>query len=279
MKILVVKKNGIKNIYLKKLENALNNFSWKHKVIDYNEIDNYYNSVNEKKINEKFDMLISFGGDGTILKSARLASELNISVLGINAGTLGFLTSINDINSIDESFKKIAKNEYYYENRYMIETKVLRKNKVIFKTYAVNEATITTKNIRKIGKYNVFINDEDELFNEYSADGLIISTPTGSTAHSLSAGGPIVEPNVKCFILTAVCPHAFNERSIIISDDKKIIVKVLNDDQLVDIDGRVVEELNVDDRVIISKLKKPVKYITFNKNFFITNIKNKIKKI
>lgn len=279
MKILVVKKNGIKNIYLKKLENALNNFSWKHKVIDYNEIDNYYNSVNEKKINEKFDMLISFGGDGTILKSARLASELNISVLGINAGTLGFLTSINDINSIDESFKKIAKNEYYYENRYMIETKVLRKNRVIFKTYAVNEATITTKNIRKIGKYNVFINDEDELFNEYSADGLIISTPTGSTAHSLSAGGPIVEPSVKCFILTAVCPHAFNERSIIISDDKKIIVKVLNDDQLVDIDGRVVEELNVDDRVIISKLKKPVKYITFNKNFFITNIKNKIKKI
>lgn len=279
MNILVVKKNNIKNHFLTKLEKSLNKAKWKYKIIDFDETEDFYSNIKNKNNNAKFDLLISFGGDGTILKSARIARELKIPILGINAGTLGFLTSINDLNELDEKFNLISEKKYYYENRYMIEAKVIRDGKKIFNTYAVNEATITTQNIRKIGKYSVYIDDEEELFNEYRADGLLISTPTGSTAHSLSAGGPIVEPNVNCFILTAVCPHAFNERSIVISDNKKLYVKILNNDQLIDIDGRVAKELEINDIIVITKLKTPIKYITFNKNFFITNIKNKIKNI
>lgn len=279
MKILVIKKSKLKRTDLIKLSSVLKSKKCDFDVVDYNDVEEFYSVIHKKGFKNKYDILVSFGGDGTILKAARVARKLDIPILGINVGTIGFLTSINNMKQLKIYFEKFLNNDFIYENRYMLCIDVYRNEELIFTSYAVNEATITSYNLRKIGKYDVRIGDVNDEFNEYRADGLIISSPTGSTAHSLSAGGPIVEPSVNCFILTAICPHAFNERSIIVSDKKDVFIKILNDGQLVDVDGRIETKLNIDDIVKISKLKKPIRYIVFNKNNFLNNVKSKIRNI
>lgn len=281
MKALVVVKNQIdKNkgdlqSLVKELEKRKISFY----LINYDEVDNFYNKIHEKSFKNTFDILISFGGDGTILKSARIARKLDIPVFGVNVGTLGFLTSINDVKDIGKALDRIKKGDYLFEKREMLNVEVYRSNRKIFKAYAVNEATITTSNLCKMGKYNVYIGSNKDLFNEYRADGLIVASPTGSTAHSLSAGGPIVAPDVNCFILTAICPHAFNQRSVVICNKETISVEVKANSQIIDIDGRVEISLCMNDIVKIKKLNKIVKYIVFENNHFLTNIKSKIKRI
>lgn len=279
MKALIIKREKIKNTDLKKLLISLDKKNVKYELVEYNTVDEFYNDIHKKDFVNTYNILISLGGDGTILKSARVARKLNIPILGINVGTLGFLTSINDLKNIDTYVDLLIKKKYNLEERSMLNVEVFRESDNIFLSYAVNEATITTQNLRKIGKYNVSIGSIENVFNEYRADGLIIASPTGSTAHSLSAGGPIVAPDVNCFIISAICPHAFNQRSIVVNGDSDIYVSILNEEQIVDIDGRVTCDLMKDDVVKISKLKKTVKYIVFNDNNFLNNIKNKIKSI
>ena len=279
MNILVIKKTNIKNSDLNKLTILLKKKKCSFDIVDYNEVEEFYSLIHKKDFKNTYDILLSFGGDGTILKAARVARKLDIPILGINVGTVGFLTSVYNLKQLNTYFEKLLNGEFLYEDRYMLCIDVYRKEKSIFKSYAVNEATLTSYNLRKMGKYDVRIGNIENEFNEYRADGLIVSSPTGSTAHSLSAGGPIVEPSVNCFILTAICPHAFNERSIIISDKKIVFIKILDEGQLVDIDGRIEYSLNTDDVVKISKLKKPVRYIVFDTNNFLNNIKCKIRNI
>ena len=279
MKLLIIKKSKIKATDLNKFTNILKSSKCEFDIVDYSEVEDFYNLIHKKNFKSDYDILVSFGGDGTILKAARVARKLDIPILGINVGTIGFLTSINSIKQLKEYFGRVLNNDYIYEDRYMLCIEVYRNGKSIFKSYAVNEATFTSYNLRKMGKYDVRIGSPENEFNEYRADGLIVSSPTGSTAHSLSAGGPIVEPSVNCFILTAICPHAFNERSIVISDKKNVYIKILNDGQLVDVDGRIETSLNVNDIVKVSKLKKAIKYIVFDNNNFLNNIKSKIRNI
>lgn len=268
------KKSNIKN-----LEKALINNQITYDIVSFGDIEDFYEKIKQKKIKKKYNLLISYGGDGTVLKSARIAKKLDVPILGINAGTLGFLTSIDDTKDISTYIKRIKKKDYICIERGMLDIKVLRNKKVEYATCAVNEATIFSKELSKMGKYEMFIGDENGAFNEYNADGLIVATPTGSTGHSLSAGGPIVSPEVKCFIITAICPHSFNQRSVLVGDSKKVLIKVMSDKQAVDIDGRVNFALNKEDYVEVTKFKKAVKYITFEKNHFINNLKNKIKNI
>lgn len=279
MKLLIIKKSKIKVTDLNKFTNILKSSKCEFDIVDYSEVEDFYNLIHKKNFKSDYDILVSFGGDGTILKAARVARKLDIPILGINVGTIGFLTSINSIKQLKEYFGRVLNNDYIYEDRYMLCIEVYRNGKSIFKSYAVNEATFISYNLRKMGKYDVRIGSLENEFNEYRADGLIVSSPTGSTAHSLSAGGPIVEPSVNCFILTAICPHAFNERSIVISDKKNVYIKILNDGQLVDVDGRIETSLNVDDIVKVSKLKKAIRYIVFDNNNFLNNIKSKIRNI
>lgn len=279
MKILVVSKNNIskKKASVKSLKNLLDKKKIDYQIIDFNEVDSFYNEIHDKKFKNTFDILLSFGGDGTILKAARVARKLDIPILGVNMGTVGFLTTIKDLSELSTAIDKIKKKEYLYEERSMIDIEVLRENEKIFKAYAVNEATFMTATLSKIGKYEIFIGSKESLFTEVNADGFIIATPTGSTAHSLSAGGPIVSPSVNCFIITALYPHTLNQRSFVVADDKELFVKVSSDNQVIDIDGRINCELCKGDIITIKKLKKMVKYIVFKKNNFLNNIKEKIK--
>lgn len=283
MKYLIVIKNNHGKIKkdLQILKKVLLKKHCKFDIITYDDVEEFYIGIHDKNVlkNTDYDVLISFGGDGTILKSARIARKLDIPILGINEGKLGFLNTLNGLEGIEKYIEKVNKKQYLYEKRSMINMEVIRDNRCVFNAYAVNESTIMTKDLGKIGKYEVYIEDLNNAFNEYRADGLIISNPTGSTGHSFSAGGPIVAPNVNCFIITAICPHAFNQRSIVVSSDEKIFVKIVCDNQVVDIDGRIKYNLDSGDFVKISKLKKQLNFITFEKNSFINSINNKIKNL
>lgn len=279
MNALIVKKNNItrKKDKINYLFESLNKHKISYTVIDYNEVEDFYKRIHNNDYKNKFNILISFGGDGTILKSARIARKLKIPILGVNAGTIGFLTAVNDLTDIDVAIKRIVKKEYNYIDRSMLDVKVYRDDKIIFNSYAVNEATITTINISKISKYKLFLGKENNILTELSADGVIIATPTGSTAHSFSAGGPIVLYDVNCFIITPICPFTLNQRSYVVNSKKSVNVEVLNNDQFVDIDGRINCDLLLGDRVVITELKNKVKYIAFDNNTFFENIRNKIK--
>lgn len=278
MKALVVVKENItkKDAKLSKLTSELTKKSIEYDILYYSEIDNFYDEIHKKSFKNDYDIMISFGGDGTILRAARIARKLSIPIFGINAGKVGFLTSIDDLNNISEYLKLLLNKKYYYENRSMLDVCVYRDKKNVFEAYAVNETTITVKCIINIGHYKVSIGSEDNVFNYYSSDALIVASPTGSTAHSLAAGGPIVAPSVDCFIITPICSHALNQRSVVIPTENKVIVSIEEDNQIIDIDGRRYFELEVGDKIYIKKLPKTVKYITFEKNQFINNVKNKI---
>ena len=279
MKILVIAKNNInhKKPSIESLKKLLSKKKFDYYIVEFDMVDDFYEKIHGKKFKNTFDLLLSFGGDGTILKSARVARKLNIPILGVNVGTIGFLTSINDFSNLGEALDIVAKKKCVYDERSMIDVEVIRDKKMVFKSYAVNELSVVTKNLCKIGKYKISIEDGNELFSEISADGVIVATPTGSTAHSLSAGGPIVFPSVNCFIITPLYPHTLNQRSFVLNDDKRIYLEVLNDNQLADVDGRAEINLSRGDLIIIKKLNRTVKYIVFENNSFLNNVREKIR--
>lgn len=279
MNILVVAKNNISKgkATVKSLKALLDKKRIKYQIITFNEVEEFYNEIHDKNYKNNFDLLLSFGGDGTILKSARIARKLDIPILGVNAGTIGFLTSVNDFKELDTAIDKIKNKNYLFEERSMIEVRVLRKEEEVFKAYAVNEATFMTSSLSKMGKYKILIGEERSLFTELNADGVIVATPTGSTAHSLSAGGPIVSPSVNCLIITPLYPHTLNQRSFVINDHKELSINIMANTQEVDIDGRISFELNKEDEVVIKRLKKTIKYIVFKNNNFLNTIKDKIR--
>ena len=279
MNILVVTKNNISKgkVTVKSLKSLLDKKKIKHQIITFDEVEDFYNKIHEKNFKNNFDLLLSFGGDGTILKSARIARKLDIPILGVNAGTIGFLTSVNDFGDLEVAIDRIKKKDYLFEERSMTEAKVIRDEEEVFKAYAVNEATLMTSSLSKMGKYKMFIGEERSLFTELNADGVIVATPTGSTAHSLSAGGPIVSPSVNCLIITPLYPHTLNQRSFVINDNKELCISIMANKQVVDIDGRVSFELKKEDDVVIKRLKKTIKYIVFKNNNFLNTIKDKIK--
>ncbi len=279
MNILVVTKNNISKgkVTVKSLKSLLDKKKINYQIITFDEVEEFYDEIHDKNFKNSFDLLLSFGGDGTILKSARIARKLDIPILGVNAGTIGFLTSVNDFEGLEIAIDRIKKKDYLFEERSMIEAKVIRDEEEVFKAYAVNEATLMTSSLSKIGKYKMFIGEEKSLFTELNADGVIVATPTGSTAHSLSAGGPIVSPSVNCLIITPLYPHTLNQRSFVINDNKELRISVMSNRQVVDIDGRVNFELEKEDEVVIKRLKKTIKYIVFKNNNFLNTIKDKIK--
>ena len=279
MNILVVTKNNISKgkVTVKSLKSLLDKKNINHQIITFDEVEDFYNKIHEKNFKNNFDLLLSFGGDGTILKSARIARKLDIPILGVNAGTIGFLTSVNDFGDLEVAIDRIKKKDYLFEERSMIEAKVIRDEEEVFKAYAVNEATLMTSSLSKMGKYKMFIGEERSLFTELNADGVIVATPTGSTAHSLSAGGPIVSPSVNCLIIKPLYPHTLNQRSFVINDNKELCISIMANKQVVDIDGRVSFELKKEDKVVIKRLKKTIKYIVFKNNNFLNTIKDKIK--
>lgn len=274
MNFLIIKNLTFKkcNTIVKKFINVLNKNSIKYKEVDVEWLND---ENNFKLLKNNFDIIITFGGDGTIISATRIAHLLNAPIMGINLGHIGFLTSITEKDDFNTIIKMLKNKKYYVDRRNLIKGEVYRGNKKIYDSISINDITIASSLYCKMGKYSLYL--DDYLFNDYRSDGLIISTVTGATGHTLSAGGPIVSLKVPAFIITAICPHALNQRSLVVSNNTKIEVKIKKDGQVCDFDGRRQIKLLINDSIKIKKYNKYISFINFDKNFLYNSIKNKIK--
>ena len=220
------------------------------------------------------DMIISIGGDGTFLKSARLSTGKPI--VGINTGTLGYLTEVSPEN-IKKALEDILNGNYHTEKRMMLEGEVLRANGDSIKIpESLNEIAIS-KNIFGVVRFDAIVNGK--LINSYTADGILVCTPTGSTAYNLSCGGPIVDPTANIMTLTPIAPHTILNRSIIISDDSTVELEITelreNTSSHVLYDGKAIEVFS-GDVVRIKKSNKITKILKLEDRSFIDSIRENI---
>lgn len=177
------------------------------------------------------ECLLILGGDGTMIQAAKDFCKKQIPLLGVNLGTLGFLTEVEKQN-IEESLQEIYVGNYKIEHRIMLEGIQKTGDKVTYNGVALNDFVLNKSRESRLITLHVYVNDE--LMDTYVCDGLIISTPTGSTAYNLSAGGPVLTPEVRAFIITPICPHSLNKRSLVLSAKDKIIVKVGKSKEIMD---------------------------------------------
>lgn len=231
---------------------------------------------NRQDILEGTDAIISLGGDGTFLKVARTTYEKELPILGINLGTLGFLTEV-DKDKIEEAVECLFTGKYTIEKRMMLEAEITRNGEVIGSDLALNDIVISRGALSRILHLKTYINDA--FVDNFPGDGLIISTPTGSTAYSLSAGGPIVEPDLDIIIVTPICPHILYTRSFITNGDRK--VKAITDESyehtaMVTIDGQEGYEIRGGDVVEVSKAKHYIRLIRINPRDFFNILRSKI---
>ena len=228
--------------------------------------------INRVDINEILDndLIISIGGDGTMLQSAKLAHKLNIPITGINKGRLGFLTDINPDNA-GETIRNIINGEYVEENRLLIKAAVNQhlENPVI--GYGLNDVAIKRRETGRMIRIQVSI--DQKYINTHEGDGFIIASPTGSTAYALSCGGPILKPDIEALILVPICPHSLNDRPLVIPVHSEINVSAelgKGETAEIDLDGDTFSELNSEDDLTIKvssqfiKLIHPEDYDYFN---------------
>ena len=226
-----------------------------------------------KDLSSDFDFMFSIGGDGTFLESVNLVRDLNIPIVGINSGRLGFLANIAKENTV-EAIQKLKKGEYEIEERTLLE---LETNNNLFGEFnkALNELTIVKKDTSSMITVKTYV--DGEYLNSYWTDGLIISTPTGSTGYSLSVGGPIVMPGTKNFIIAPIAPHNLTVRPMVIPDDKEIVLKVdgREDSFLATLDFRS-KVFDKSMELTIRKAKYTIKTVKFPDSSFFETIRNKL---
>ncbi len=203
---------------------------------------------------EKCDFAIVFGGDGSIISTARSLSEAGLPVVGVNLGKLGFLAEFS-VGELEESFEDIISGRAPVERRMMLNCRVLGDGKEGFSSAAVNDVFITAGPPFRMVELKISV--DDQVLADCVSDGLIISTPTGSTAYNLSAGGPIVSPRIEAMVITPICPHSLSFRPIVINANSRVEVSGVrvNPGTTVSIDGQVSTGLSANDVVVVERKK------------------------
>ncbi len=223
---------------------------------------------------EEADIICSIGGDGTFLETSRLSK--GSPIIGINCGTLGYLTDVNP-DDLQKAMEDLLNNKYYIEERMMLEGEIIKSNgESVNIPPALNDISIS-KNTFGVVRFDTIV--DDKLINSYTADGIIICTPTGSTAYNLSCGGPIMDPTANIIAITPIAPHSVLNRSVILSDTSVVEIKIteLRNQTLsyVLYDGKPIE-VKTGDKIRIYKSDKITKIIKLNWQSFIENIRKKI---
>jgi NAD+ kinase len=228
-----------------------------------------------KEIPSISDIIIVFGGDGTLLSVARLVGKLGVPILGVNLGGLGFITEISR-DDIRKEINKVFSGNYSFEERIMLLADVYRKGRKIVKQNALNDVVLNKSALSRMFEFDISINDQ--YVSTFRADGLIVSTPTGSTAHSLSAGGPILYPTLESFLMTPICPHALTSRPIVLPDTFVLEATVKSgDDVYLTLDGQVGFPLKVRDRIKIRKADYKTKFIVLHDRDYFQILRTKLK--
>lgn len=226
-------------------------------------------------ITADLDMLLILGGDGTLLHVAYRASQLGIPVAGINLGDLGFLTEIA-ISERYESLEAILQGKVVIEERMMLKTRCHFGKEVSKWRSALNDVVITKGNIDQMVQLSAWVGDE--FITTYKADGLIFSTPTGSTAYNLSAGGPIIHPGLKSILVTPICPFMLESRSVLLPADKLLRAKVAGMVETVNVivDGRFVWDMRESDTLEVLVLETPLRLICSPQKGYFDILRNKL---
>ncbi len=220
------------------------------------------------------DVLICLGGDGTILHASKLAAERDIPILGVNIGTLGFMAELEAWNL--PLLKTLKDHTYKIEKRMMLEVNVISGDKVIYTDYALNDAVITKGAVARVLQMKVCCNDSEVL--AFSGDGVILSTPTGSTAYSLSAGGPIVEPTAENILITPICAHGPNTSCFVTEPSRVISVtvdKIGRRNAFLSVDGGRAFRLDANDKVTVKRAERVTKLVRLNDQDFFQTITRK----
>lgn len=233
--------------------------------------------VDECDIYSMVDYAIVLGGDGTIIQCATKCAKNNIPVMGINMGTVGFLTEV-EIDDISEAVNKLLNDDFETEKRMMLCTEIIKDSKTVSVHHALNDVVISKTIDEKLINIGLYTNNE--LVNSYNADGLIIATPTGSTGYSISAGGPVADPLMQLYIATPICAHMLSARSAILSAEKEIIIKIGNNradtDAVVTTDGDIRGYINSADEIRISKSEFEFELIKTVKQSFYETLLSKL---
>ena len=223
------------------------------------------------------DMLVCFGGDGTILHMAKTATRNGIPILGVNIGTMGFMAELESTEL--QELARLAADDYSVEERMMLDVSVYRDRDIIFHDICLNDVVITKGSVARIVHMAVKCDGVQAL--ECGGDGIIVSTPTGSTAYSLSAGGPIVEPDAHSILITPICPHDVASRCIVASDKREITVELTRNSRrnaYLSADGGKTLRMNMGDVATIRKSKLTTKLVRLRDRSFydVVNMKFRI---
>lgn len=228
-----------------------------------------------KELDSSYDLFLSIGGDGTLLKSVTFVRDLNIPIVGINTGRLGFLATLQK-ESITESLEKILNGNYTVSERTLLSIATNPKNETLSQLhFALNEIAVNRKNTTSMIKVDTWI--DNEYLNSYWSDGLIISTPTGSTGYSLSCGGPVIHPSAQSLVITPIAPHNLNARPLVIPDNRIITLKVSGREEsyLISLDSRIATLQN-DTEITIQKAPFTIKLVQMNDDSFIKTLREKL---
>lgn len=223
----------------------------------------------------KPDCLIVLGGDGTILWVAREAARRNMPLFGINLGKLGFLTE-GEARQYKTLLDELVRGAYYVEKRMMLSCSILRENKAIKTHLALNDVLIKNAGYRMM---TITACSNDDVIDQFRADGLIVSSPTGSTAYSLAAGGPVVAPGTDIMIVNPVCPHRLHDRAYVIPAEKQVFSAQFDPEEkdiIVSIDGQKMMPIRSDDQVVVKKADVYAKLLRLNAASFYDRLRNKL---
>lgn len=230
-------------------------------------------------IPEDVDLMLVLGGDGTVLQAARETIQYHIPMIGVNLGTLGYIAQI-ETSGLDVALEQLLKGDYSKESRMLLKGQTILENGEIREDLALNDIVIARSGYLRIVSIRIIVNGM--FLNEYQADGIIITTPTGSTGYNLSAGGPLVEPSAKLIMLTPICPHTLNQRSIILSaeDEIEIEIPLGKEDKEQELeayfDGTRSMTLRSGDRILVKKSEECAEFIQLSKISFLEKLHQKM---
>jgi NAD+ kinase len=212
-------------------------------------------------------LALVLGGDGTLLSAARAVSQVGTLILGVNLGTLGFLTELA-LADLYPALEAIEKGRYMVDSRSMLKCSLVRAGKVLAQHLALNDVVVSKSAISRLNHFELFV--DMEFVSSYKADGVIVATPTGSTAYSLGAGGPILKPDVDAFVITPVSPHGLTHRPVVVRDSVEIEVQVKTGEEeaYLSLDGQVGMPVRDADAVRCVRAEHPAKLLRFQKTFF-----------
>lgn len=235
-----------------------------------------HNSTDNRDIPDNLLCIIVLGGDGTFLSAARYIGQKDIPLMGVKFGEVGFLSETTE-ETLNEAITRLLEGKYLIQTRARLDIKVVRDGKQIIDMDLLNDAVINKSAVSRLTSCAVFL--DSNYLTTYRADGLIIATPTGSTAYSLAAGGPVVNPQVKSIILTPICPFTLTNRPLIIPDSTNIEIRLEGspEDMVLTLDGQEGVEMDPKDKIYIKRSRYDLKMISFEDQSYFNVLKARLK--